>query len=115
MRKISKKEITSIVKEFKALAKGQNIIVNLPPIKLDPISVHISWQSDVSCETSYDDKIPSYKLIPHIDEITDKAMDKHRSRYNRKITKFLNKVSNLEKKYDLSKDRLWNDYLWPVC
>jgi len=115
---ISKKEINTIVREFKALAKGKCIKVKLPPAILPPLDMflirHISWESDCTALTQYDD-YPSSKQLTATYKLIEQEADKQRKRYNIKINKFIKKVISLEDRYGFARDRLWEDYLWPVC
>jgi hypothetical protein len=111
---ISKKEINTIVREFKALAKGKCIKVKLPPAILPPLDMHISWESDCTALAQYDD-YPSSKQLIATYKLIEQEADKQRKRYDIKINKFIKKVISLEDRYGFARDRLWEDYLWPVC
>ncbi len=115
MKTISKQEIKSIVREFKALAKGKNIKVNLPTVVLPPLEMHICWEEDSSAWAYYDDYPSCKQLSATYNKVIEQEADKQVKIYNVKINEFINKVIALENKYSLPRDQLWKDHLWALC
>jgi hypothetical protein len=114
IKTISKKEINSIVNQFKDLVKGKSVTVKLPVAKLPPLNLHIHWEEDAHSNAVYDD-YPSCVQLSVVHAIIEKAALEQQEIFNIKIKQFINKVIKLENKYSLPKDRLWEDYLWKHC
>ncbi len=114
MKTISKKEINTIVREFKALAKGKNIKIKLPVAVLPPLDMCVRWEDGCEANAVYDD-YPSCEQLAVTYKIIEQEAAKQTKLYNIKISNFINKIIDLEKKYNLPDDQLWEDYLWTVC